>query len=162
MIAIVAAAMAGLPVGLPARLREVAFVLLGHLHGLERHAGERGADAGLASEPGPAGDIGSGNSVRRRDLPRAGSRMGPGHRTLCLDAGRPGLGDRAGGHQRADLPRVVLAQSIRIFILVALMPATLTLFGGGSGAHGQAPTTATNTAIEVLATLAASGSWPPC
>ena len=32
----------------------------------------------------------------------------------------------------ADLPRVVLAQSIRIFTLVALMPAMLTFAGGGS------------------------------
>ena len=58
----------------------------------------------------------------------------------------------------ADVPRVVLAQSIRIFILVALMPATLTLVGGRSNAPGQAPITATNTTIEVSATLAASGS----
>ena len=89
--------LAGWPARTPSRGRLRA---AGHLHGLERHTGERHADAGLASEPGPAGDIGSGNSVRRRDLPRARSRMGPGHRTLCLDAGCLGFGDRAGSHQR--------------------------------------------------------------
>ena len=58
----------------------------------------------------------------------------------------------------ADLPRVVLARSVRIFILIAVMPATLTLFGGRSGGqHGPAPTTVTNSALEILATLAPSG-----
>jgi membrane AbrB-like protein len=57
----------------------------------------------------------------------------------------------------ADLPRVVLAQSVRIFSLVALMPVIL---GASSAAPagGTAAVPAVSTAPEVLATLAASGA----
>ena len=99
MTAIVAAAMAGLPVGLPARLRDVAFVLLGISMG---SSATPESVAQMQAWPGSLALLAlsvRGNSVRRRGLPRAGPRLGPGHRALRLDAGRLRLGGRAGGHQ---------------------------------------------------------------
>ena len=60
----------------------------------------------------------------------------------------------------ADLPRVVLAQSIRVFTLVALMPPLLGFGSGGvtSSAVETAPTPLTSGAGEVLAVLAAGAA----
>jgi membrane AbrB-like protein len=53
----------------------------------------------------------------------------------------------------ADLPRVALAQSVRLFTLVALMPSILSLWGQGrAAARAMAP--AASTAPELAVTLA--------
>jgi uncharacterized membrane protein AbrB (regulator of aidB expression) len=57
----------------------------------------------------------------------------------------------------ADLPRVALAQSVRIFILVALMPTILSLSGDGPGT-GPPATPVTSTLPEIVATLATSAA----
>lgn len=56
----------------------------------------------------------------------------------------------------ADLPRVALAQSIRLFTLVALMPALLQLLGGDGGAPPPVADHAVNAPDEIAVTLAAS------
>ena len=153
MIAVVAAAMADLPVGLPGRLREVAFVLLGISMGARMQSWP-GSLALLALSVVATLFAGAVYLERIHGWDRVTARCAsmPGAlASVIVLAATTG----------ADLPRVVLAQSIRIFILIAVMPATLTLFGGGSGGqHGPAPTTVTNSALEILATLAASGF--PC
>lgn len=57
----------------------------------------------------------------------------------------------------ADLSRVALAQSIRLFTLVALMPSLLAALGGG-GAAPPAPTDTASTAVESVVTLACSAA----
>jgi membrane AbrB-like protein len=54
----------------------------------------------------------------------------------------------------ADLPRVALAQSVRLFTLVALMPAILSAWGGGRAAPPPVAPAAT-TAPALAVTLAA-------
>lgn len=55
----------------------------------------------------------------------------------------------------ADLPRVALAQSIRLFVLVALMPALLRLLGD-AGAGASTAGFPVSSPLEIVATLAAS------
>jgi uncharacterized membrane protein AbrB (regulator of aidB expression) len=58
----------------------------------------------------------------------------------------------------ADLPRVaLLAQSVRIFVLVALMPAILSLSGDGTG-MGPPAAPVTSTLLEIVVTLAGSAA----
>jgi uncharacterized protein len=158
MTAVVAAAMASLPVGLPARLRDVAFMLLGISMG---SSATPESVAQLQAWPGSLGLLAL--SVLATLFAGAAylERVHGWDRVTARCASMPGAFASVvvlAATGAADLPRVVLAQSIRIFVLVALMPATLTFVGGGSSGAGPAPVTATNTALEVLATLAASGS----
>jgi uncharacterized protein len=158
MTATVAAAMAGWPVGLPARLRDVAFVLLGISMGAS--ATPDGV-ARMQAWPGSLALL----AVSVVTTLFAGAayleRVHGWDRVTARCASMPGAFASVvvlAATSAADLPRVVLAQSIRIFALVALMPAILTFAGGGSGGTGPASTPPTSTAPEVLATLAASGS----
>ena len=99
MMAIVAAAMAGLPVGLPARLRDVAFVLLGISMG---SSATPESVAQMQAWPGSLALLALSvvaTLFAGARLPRAGPRLGPGHRALRLDPGRVLRGGRAGGHQ---------------------------------------------------------------
>jgi membrane AbrB-like protein len=158
MTAIVIAALAGLPVGLPTRLRDIAFVLLGISMGssatpesVTQMQAWPGSLALLASSV-VATLFGGAVYLERvhgwdRVTARCASMPGAFASVVVLAA-----------TSAADLPRVVLAQSIRIFLLVALMPSILSLAGGGSSGAGPAPIPLTNTALEVLAILAASGS----
>ena len=159
MMAIAAAAMADLPVGLPARLRDVAFVLLGISMGssatpesVTQMQAWPGSLALLALSVVATLFAGAVYLERvhgwDRVTARCASMPGAFAAVIVLAA-----------TSTADLPRVVLAQSIRIFILVALMPAMLTLHRWRvERGWPSSDTPPTNTALEVLATLAASGS----
>jgi membrane AbrB-like protein len=158
MMAIVAAAMADLPVGLPARLRDVAFVLLGISMG---SSATPESVTQMQAWPGSLALL----ALSVVATLFAGAvyleKVHGWDRVTARCASMPGAFSSVivlAATSAADLPRVVLAQSIRIFTLVALMPAILTLVGGASSGAGAAPMTPTNTALEVFATLAASGS----
>jgi uncharacterized protein len=158
MMAIVAAAMADLPVGLPARLRDVAFVLLGISMGSSATP-----ESVMQMQAWPGSLALLALSVVTTLLAGAVylEKVHGWDRVTARCASMPGAFASVivlAATSAADLPRVVLAQSIRIFILVALMPAMLTYIGGGSSGAGPAPIMPTSTALEVLATLAASGS----
>ena len=58
----------------------------------------------------------------------------------------------------ADLPRVILAQSLRVFTLVALMPPVLSMASGGSIGGAAPEPQPTNTPPEALAVFLASGA----
>lgn len=159
MVVMVVAALAGLPVGLPGRLRDVAFVLLGISMG---SSATPESMAQIQAWPGSLALL----ALSVVSTLFAGAvyleRVHGWDRVTARCASMPGALASVivlAATSSADVPRVVLAQSVRIFILVALMPATLTLLGGGlSGSAPVVQATQTNTALEVLATCAASGS----
>ena len=139
MMAIVAAAMADLPVGLPARLRDVAFVLLGISMG---SSATPESVTQMQAWPGSLALL----ALSVVTTLFAGAvyleRIHGWDRVTARCASMPGAFAAVivlAATSAADLPRVVLAQSIRIFILVALMPAMLTFVGGGSSGAGPAP-----------------------
>jgi membrane AbrB-like protein len=157
MTATAAAALAGLPLSVPARLRDAAFVLLG-------------ASMGTSVTPETVQQLGSwpwslallagsvlatlqaGALYLRRchgwdaETARYASIPGALSSVLVLAA-----------TSAADLPRVALAQSVRLFTLVALMPAALSSWGD-VGAAGPAPPAVSSTLPEIAATLAASAA----
>jgi uncharacterized protein len=60
------------------------------------------------------------------------------------------------GVSSADVPRVALAQSLRVFALVTVMPPVISFFSGASSLPAAAAVETTGTAIEVVAMLGAS------
>jgi uncharacterized protein len=157
MVATVVAAAARLPVGLPARLRDLAFLLLGISMGSnatpESVAQMRAWPGSLAllAVSVAAAMLAAAVYLERvhgwdRVTARCASIPGAFSAVVVIAAG-----------STADLPRVVLAQSIRIFTLVALMPPILALANVDNGTTTTASTAATNTLAEVLVTLAVSG-----
>ena len=119
MTAIVAAAMAGLPVGLPTRLREVAFMLLGISMG---SSATPESVAQMQAWPGSLALL----ALSVVATLFAGAvyleRVHGWDRVTARCASMPGALASVivmAASSAADLPRVVLAQSIRIFILVA-------------------------------------------
>jgi membrane AbrB-like protein len=157
MLATVAAAFAGLPVGLPVRLRDTAFLLLGISMGA---SATPESIAQMQAWPGSLALLAL--SVAATMLAAAVylEQVHGWDRVTARCASIPGAFSAvvviASGSE-ADLPRVVLAQSIRIFTLVALMPAILALTSPTTGAVITTATSVTNSLPEVLVTLAASG-----
>jgi membrane AbrB-like protein len=157
MAAVAAAALAGLPVGMPAPLRNAAFVLLGVSMGAsvtpETVEQMRAWPLSLALLAGSvAATLGAGSLYLRRVhgwdpvTARFASVPGALSSVLVLAAA-----------SAADLPRVALAQSVRLFTLVALMPAILSAWGGGRTASPPvAPAASTAPALAV--TLAAGAA----
>ena len=103
MAATVVAAFARAQVGPAAAPARRGVRLSRHLHRIERHARERGADARLARQPGAAGAVGGGDALGGRGLSRAGARLGSHDRPLRLHAGRllRGGRDRLRDHRRS-------------------------------------------------------------
>lgn len=159
MVAVAAAALAGLPVGLPPRLRDGAFVLLGISMGSsvtpESISAMRAWPASIALL---AASIAATILVSSVYLQRAHG----WDRTTARFASMPGAFASVAVlavSSEADLPRVILAQSLRVFTLVALMPPILAIVSGGSAvgvAAGPAPVV--NSLPEALAVFAASAS----
>jgi uncharacterized protein len=157
MTAIIAAALAGLPVGLPTRLRDFAFMLLGISMG---SSASPESVAQMQAWPGSlallalsviATMLAAAVYLERvhgwdRVTARCASIPGAFSAVVVIAAGSP-----------ADLPRVVLAQSIRIFTLVALMPAILASTSARTGAATVVSTAGTNTLPEMFVILVVSG-----
>ena len=157
MVAIVAAAMADLPVGLPPRLRDVAFLLLGISMG---SSATPESVTQMQAWPGSLALLAL--SVVATLLVAAIylEKVHGWDRVTARCASIPGAFAAVvviASGSSADLPRVVLAQSIRIFTLVALMPSILTLTNGSTGVSSPTPVAATSSIPEVIATLIASG-----
>lgn len=156
MIAIAIAALAGLPVGLPPSLREGAFVLLGI------SMGSTVTPEGLAqmqSWPGSivllAVSVLATLTISALYLQRVHG-WDP---VTARFASMPGAFSAVvvfAATSSADLPRVILAQSLRVFTLVALMPPLLTFLNGGSAGVPAVPLAGTNTVGEAVAVFAAS------
>jgi len=158
MTAVAAAALAGLPVDLPAPVRNAAFVLLGVSMGTsvtpETMAQLRAWPLSLALLAGSvAATLMAGALYLRRVhgwdpvTARYASIPGALSSVLVLAA-----------TSAADLPRVALAQSVRLFTLVALMPAILSFLGDDAGAGPPANAAVTSTLPEIVVTLTASAA----
>ena len=158
MIAIAIAALAGLPVGLPPSLREVAFLLLGI------SMGSTVTPEGLAAMHAWPGSIAllcvsvlSTLFVAALYLQRVHG-WDP---VTARFAAMPGAFSSVvviAATSSADLPRVVLAQSLRVFTLVALMPPLLAfLNGGATGARGHSRYRHEHASGESVAVFAVSG-----
>lgn len=149
MMVTAVAAMAGVPVGLGPSLREVAFVLLG-------------ISIGSSVTPRIVQDILAWPASIALLLVSIAATMAVSSlylervhgwdRTTARFASMPGAFSTVAviaSSSRADLPRVILAQSLRVFTLVALMPPILSLFNRQlPSAHAGAATHATNSAPE--------------
>ena len=151
MIAVGVAAIAGLPVGLPNRLREVAFLLLGISIGSSVTPGIIGE---LRAWPGSIAllfvSIAATIFVSSTYL----QRVQGWDRTTARFASMPGAFSSVAiiaAESDADLPRVILAQSLRVFTLVALMPPILSLANGGAPLGGGAPLPEVNSPVEAVA-----------
>jgi membrane AbrB-like protein len=158
MTAVAAAALAGLPVDLPAPVRNAAFVLLGVSMGTsvtpETMEQLRAWPLSLALLAGSvAATLMAGALYLRRVhgwdpvTARYASIPGALSSVLVLAA-----------TSAADLPRVALAQSVRLFTLVALMPAILSFLGDGAGAGPPTNAAVTSTLPEIVVTLTASAA----
>ena len=157
MIAIAIAALAGLPVGLPPSLREVAFLLLGI------SMGSTVTPEGLAAMHAWPGSIAllcvsvlSTLFVSALYLQRVHG-WDP---VTARFAAMPGAFSSVvviAATSSADLPRVVLAQSLRVFTLVALMPPLLAFLNDGGAGAAAIPGVGTSTLGELIAVFAASG-----
>lgn len=158
MIATAAAAMAGLDVGLPRRLRDLAFLLLGISIGssatpesLHQVAAWPASVALLAL------------SVLATMLAGATylERVHGWDRTTARFASMPGAFSAVliiASTSSADMPRVVLAQSLRIFTLVLLMPPLIALASGGAHPPPMIHAVATNSPAEALLVFAAAAA----
>ena len=158
MIAVGVAAIAGLPVGLPNRLREVAFLLLGISIGSSVTPGIIGE---LSAWPGSIllllVSIAATILVSSTYL----QRVHGWDRTTARFASMPGAFSSVAiiaAESDADLPRVILAQSLRVFTLVALMPPILSLLNGGVPPGGGAPLPEVNSPVEAVMVFLSSAA----
>ena len=157
MIAIAIAALAGLPVGLPPELREIAFLLLGI------SMGSTVTPEGLAAMHAWPGSIALLCVSVLSTLYVAALYLQRVHGwdpVTARFAAMPGAFSSVvviAATSSADLPRVVLAQSLRVFTLVALMPPLLAFLNHGATGPEAIPGIATNTFRESVAVFAVSG-----
>lgn len=157
MVATATAALAGLPVGLPPTLRDGAFVLLGISMGSSVTPESLVA---MRSWPGSIALLVA--SIAATIFVSAGylERVQGWDKTTARFAAMPGAFASIAviaATSSADLPRVIFAQSLRVFTLVALMPPVLAFANGGTGTspmYGPAPEV--NSLPEALAVFAAS------
>lgn len=159
MLATAAAATAGLDVALPGRLRDAAFLLLGISIGSSATPESLHQ---LAAWPASVALLGV--SVLATMLAGATwlERVHGWDRTTARFASMPGAFSAVlviAGTSSADMPRVVLAQSLRIFTLVLLMPPLIALASGGAHPPPVAATVApTNSPVEALAVFLAAAA----
>ena len=159
MVATVAAVFAGLPVGLPARLRDAAFVLLGISMG---SSATPESVAQMQAWPGSIALLGLAVLLTMLAAAVYLERVHGWDRVTARCASIPGAFSAVvviAAGSSADLPRVVLAQSVRIFVLVACMPSILAGTGTGTSA-GAAPAVpaVTNTPLEMVSLLVLSAA----
>lgn len=159
MIATAAAALAGLPVGLNRGAREVAFLLLGISIGSSVTPAIVGQ---VQAWPGSIALLMASIAATMAVSSAYLARVHGWDRTTARFASMPGAFSSVAvlaATSSADLPRVILAQSLRVFTLVALMPPILSLASGGAtGGAPALPPPATNSASAALAVFLACGA----
>jgi len=162
MVATAAAALAGLPVGLPGRLRDGAFLLLGISMGSSLTPE---SIAAMRAWPGSIALLFASIAATLLVSATYLERIQGWDRTTARFAAMPGAFSAVAAiaaTSTADLPRVMLAQSLRVFTLVALMPPVLTMANGGlaqrAAAAVGAPAPHVNSLGEGLAVVAASAA----
>lgn len=160
MIAIAAAALAGAPVGLLPPFREVAFLLLGI------SMGSSVTPEGLATMAAWPGSIALLCLSIFATLWIAAFYLERVHGwdpVTARFASMPGAFSAVAviaATSTADLPRVILAQSLRVFTLVALMPPLLALIDdGGAAAAAVTVPVASSTPLEIAAVVVASAAF---
>ncbi len=159
MIATAAASLAGIDVGLPPRLRNGAFLLLGISMGSSATPDSLHQ---LAAWPASVALLGL--SVLATMLAGAAylERVHGWDDKTARFASMPGALSAVliiAADSEADLPRVVLAQSLRIFTLVLLMPPLIAFVSGGAHPAAVGPAAAiTNTPGEALLMLVAAAA----
>ena len=158
MLATVGAVLTGLPVGLPPRLRDIAFLLLGVSMG---SSATPESVAQMQAWPGSLALLAV--SVVATLLVAAVylERVHGWDRVTARCASIPGAFSAVvviAASSTADMPRVVLAQSIRIFVLVALLPPLLASTNLDPSAGAATPLVPTSSVPEMLATLIASSA----
>ena len=156
MVATAAPALAGLPVGLPPGLRELAFLLLGISIGSSVTPESLAA---MRTWPGSVALLVA--SIAATILVSSAwlQRVHGWDRTTARFAAMPGAFSAVAvlaATSSADLPRVILAQTLRVFTLVALMPPLLSLATVGAGGSAAAPEV--NTLVDGALVLVASGA----
>jgi membrane AbrB-like protein len=156
MVAIAALALAGLPVGLPPSLREVAFLLLGISIG---SSVTPESIAAMRAWPGSIALLGVSVVTTLFVAAFYLERVHGWDRTTARFAAMPGAFSSVvviAATSNADLPRVILAQSLRVFTLVALMPPLLALVNAEPPAAAALAAPETNSLAEALAVFAVS------
>ena len=152
-----AAALAGLRVGLPPGLRDVAFLLLGI------SIGSSVTPESIATMRAWPGSIALLVVSVAATLVAAAAYLERVHgwdRTTARFAAMPGAFSSVvviAATSSADLPRVVLAQGLRVFTLVVLMPPFLAFASADPAVPAAAVAPETNSLAEVVLTLAVSG-----
>lgn len=156
MVAVATAALAGAPVAMPAPFRDAAFVLIG----ISMGAGVTPETLGqLRAWPVSLALLAASVAATLMAGTHYLERVHRWDRVTARFASIPGaLGSVLvlAATSSADLPRVALAQSVRLFTLVALMPSLIGLLGGAATGPAVAP--AISSPPEILATVAASAS----
>lgn len=158
MMATAAAALAGLRVGLPPGLRELAFLLLGISIGSSVTPESLSA---MRTWPGSIALLLASIAATILVSTFYLERVHGWDRTTARFAAMPGAFSAVAviaATSSADLPRVILAQSLRVFTLVALMPPLLSLASGGTAGLAAAPVPEVNTFAEGAIVFAASGA----
>lgn len=159
MTATAIAAMAGVPVGLNHVSREIAFLLLGISIGASVTPGIVGE---IRAWPGSIALLLTSIAATMFVSSAWLTRVHGWDRTTARSASMPGAFSSVAiiaANSRADLPRVILAQSLRVFTLVALMPPILSMLNGSVQADAAAlPPQVSNSAFEALAVFLASGA----
>jgi membrane AbrB-like protein len=158
MAAVAAAALAGLPVGLPPRLRDGAFLLLGISMGSSVTPGSLLA---MRTWPGSIALLVASVAATIFVSTAYLERVHGWDKTTARFAAMPGAFASIAviaATSNADLPRIILAQTLRVFTLAALMPPLIAIANGGVAAAAAtcAPSHA-NSLPEALAVFAASG-----
>ena len=159
MVATATVALCGVRLGLPGRVRDVAYVLLGISIGSNVTPESLGQ---IGAWPGSIALLAVSVAVTMMASALYLEKVHGWDRTTARFASMPGAFSAVAVialDSDADMPRVVLAQSLRIFVLVVLIPPILLLL---TGAGGDAVTglagPATNTAAEALLTFGLSAA----
>lgn len=157
MMATAAAALARLDVGLPPSLRDIAFLLLGISIGSSVTPESMVA---IHAWPGSIALLVTSIAATILVSTFYLERMHGWDRTTARFAAMPGAFASIAviaATSNADLPRVILAQSLRVFTLVALMPPLLSLTNGGASLAVVAQAPEVNTLVEAAIVFVASG-----
>ncbi len=158
MVATATMALCGVRLGLPGRVRDLAYVLLGISIGSNVTPESLGQ---VGAWPGSIVLLGVSVAVTMLASALYLEKMHGWDRKTARFASMPGAFSAVAVialDSGADMPRVVLAQSLRIFVLVVLIPPILVLLTGTGSGAAVTPLAgpATNTPVEAGLTLAAS------